>query len=185
MSKVNLYLANGFEEVEALTVVDILRRAEIECNMVSVTGEKTVTGSHGIAVSADLLFEEAGDCDMLVLPGGMPGTINLKNHEGLVSLIKQFDEDQAKKLAAICAAPTVFGELGLLVGKKATCYPGMENGLLGALLVHDAVCVDGSYTTSRGMGTAIEFGLCLVAQLKGKEAADKIAYGIVHTEQNR
>lgn len=184
MSKVNLYLATGFEEVEALTVVDILRRANIDLDMVSVTGEKVVVGSHGIAVTADCLFEEASECDAIILPGGMPGTTNLKNHAGLTALIKEFDEKK-KLLCAICAAPTVYGELGLLVGKKATCYPGMEAGLLGALPVREPVAVDDNFITSRGVGTAIEFGLAITARLKDQKTADQIAYAIVHTEQNR
>ena len=184
MSKVNLYLATGFEEVEALAVVDVLRRAGITCDMVSVTGEKTVTGSHGISVIADCLFEEASESDAIILPGGMPGTINLKQHEGLAALIREYDEKK-KLLCAICAAPTVYGEMGLLVGKEATCYPGSEAKLLGALPVRDAVACDGNYITSRGVGTAIEFGLAIVTKLVDKQTADQVAFAIVHTEQNR
>ncbi len=184
MKDVNLFLAEGFEEVEALAVVDILRRADISCDMVSLTGERKVTGARRIAVEADCLFEEREESRALVLPGGMPGTIHLKEHAGLEEEIKKYDAEK-KWLCAICAAPTVFGEKGLLVGKEATCYPGMESGLLGALPVRSTVCVDGNYVTSRGMGTAIEFGLKIVELLKDKETADKIAYSIVHTEQTR
>ena len=119
MKKVCVFLADGFEEIEGLTVVDILRRAGIDTETVSVMGRKQINGSHGIIVEADKLFEEAdiADADMIVLPGGMPGTLNLKAHEGLKTQILSFDS-QGKYIAAICAAPTVLSELGLLKGKK-------------------------------------------------------------------
>ena len=131
MSKVNVYLADGFEEVEGLTVVDLLRRAGIETDMVSIMGRKEITGARKIPVLADKLFEEQDDPDVIVLPGGMPGTLHLKAHEGLADLIRKADKE-GKLLAAICAAPTIYGEMGLLEGKNATCYPGMEDKLLGA-----------------------------------------------------
>ena len=123
MSKVNVYLADGFEEVEGLTVVDLLRRAGIETDMVSIMGRKEITGARKIPVLADKLFEEQDDPDVIVLPGGMPGTLHLKAHEGLADLIRKADKE-GKLLAAICAAPTIYGEMGLLEGKNATCYPG-------------------------------------------------------------
>ena len=116
---------------------------------------------------------------MLILPGGVPGTPNLKAHKGLQQLICKSAE-QGIYLAAICAAPTVYGELGLLKGKKATCYPGLENGLLGAEVVYDNVATDGNFITSRGVGTAIDFSLRLVELLKNKAEADKIAKAIVY-----
>lgn len=177
MSKVYLFLADGFEEVEALTPVDLLRRAEIEVQMVSVTGKKTVTGSHGICVCADLLMEEIKDqADMLVLPGGMPGTKSLGECEALICLLKDYDKN-GKRLAAICAAPSVLGKNGFLRGKKATCFPGWEEALEGAELVKDDVVTDGRITTSRGMGTAFVFGLELVSLLAGEETSMKIAKG--------
>lgn len=179
---VNVFFATGYEEIEALTVVDLLRRAGIKTNMVSVTGDLKVTGSHGIEVTMDKLFEDIDDsATILVLPGGMPGTLNLKAHKGLAEMIKRYDADENKYIAAICAAPTVFGEMGLLAGKKATCYPGMEDGLLDAIKSMDSVCIDGKTITSRGMGTAIDFGLTLIAVLKddatAKDMANKIVYG--------
>ena len=158
MSKVNVYLADGFEEVEGLTVVDLLRRAGIETDMVSIMGRKEITGARKIPVLADKLFEEQDDPDVIVLPGGMPGTLHLKAHEGLADLIRKADKE-GKLLAAICAAPTIYGEMGLLEGKNATCYPGMEDKLLGANWQELPVVVDGNFVTSRGVGTANAFAL--------------------------
>ena len=130
MKKVSIFLAEGFEEVEALTQVDLLRRAGAEVTMVSISGAREVAGSHGIVVTADQVFAEMdfSDMDLLVLPGGMPGTLHLKECAPLLALLKDFHE-KGKKLAAICAAPTVLGAAGLLKGKKAACYPGCEDGL--------------------------------------------------------
>ena len=172
MSKVNVYLADGFEEVEGLTVVDLLRRAGIEIDMVSIMGRK-------IPVLADKLFEEQDDPDVIVLPGGMPGTLHLKAHEGLADLIRKADKE-GKLLAAICAAPTIYGEMGLLEGKNATCYPGMEDKLLGANWQEQPVVVDGNFVTSRGVGTAIAFALTLVTILKDEETAKSLANSIVY-----
>lgn len=181
MSTVNVFFAEGYEEVEALTVVDILRRAGIGTYMVSVTGDRYVKSSHGVVVMTDKLFEELDDsADMLVLPGGMPGTVNLKAHKGLMEMLKRYDADSKKYLAAICAAPTVYGELGLLDQRAATCYPGMEDGLHCGTALTDKVVVDGHYITSRGMGTAIHFGLALVGILAGEETAYKLAHSIVY-----
>ena len=133
MSEVCVFLADGFEEIEGLTVVDLLRRAGIETRTVSIMGQEEIQGAHGIIVKADSLFENTdfSEVKMLVLPGGMPGTIHLKEHKGLEELILKHNEEK-KYLAAICAAPTVFGGMGILKGKKAICYPGMEEGLTGA-----------------------------------------------------
>lgn len=179
MSKVNVYLADGCEEVEALTVVDILRRAGIDTDMVSVMGRREITSSHNVTFLADKLFEEQDAPDVIVLPGGIPGTPNLKAHAGLAELIRKHNAE-GKLLAAICAAPTVYGEMGLLQGKKATCYPGMEDDLLGAEKLTDAVVTDGNFVTSRGLGTAIEFGLKLVSILKDEETAKSLANKIVY-----
>ena len=150
MAKVYLFLADGFEEIEGLTVVDLLRRAGIEIVMVSITGELSVTGSHRITVLADALFDETdcSDADMLVLPGGMPGTKNLLEHKGLDVLLREYALTNGK-LAAICAAPRVLGTKGLLKGKNATCYPGNEDALLGAHVVNAAVVLDGNTITSK------------------------------------
>ena len=127
MKKVVVFLADGFEEVEGLTVVDLLRRAGAVVETVSVMGKLQIDGAHGIQVEADELFEKAffDDAELLVLPGGMPGTLHLKEHKGLADLLCKFNE-KGKRIAAICAAPTVFGALGLLKEKAACCYPGME-----------------------------------------------------------
>ena len=183
MSKVYIFLAEGYEEIEALTVVDLLRRANIDICMVSVTGEKMVRGAHGINVEADVLYEEANikEADMLVLPGGMPGTKNLMAHEDLVSNLKQFHE-AGKAVAAICAAPMVLGENGILEGKKAVCYPGFEEKLIDANVDTCAVAVDGNIITSRGMGTAIPFALEIVSYLLDEETAKKLSAGIIYSE---
>ena len=181
MSKVLIFMAEGHEEIEALTVVDLLRRAGIDIYTVSITGEKKVTGSHGITTVCDKLIETVNfdDADMLVLPGGMPGTLNLGNCEILMDQVHGFNTSK-KELAAICAAPTVFGKAGLLEGKKATCYPGMEGDLKGAITSTDAVCHDGHIITSRGLGTAIPFALEIVRTFQGDEAAEKLAKSIVY-----
>ena len=182
MSKVYVFLADGFEEIEGLTVVDILRRANVETEMVSIMETKQVKGSHSIEVTADSMFtdHDYADAKLLVLPGGMPGTLNLGNHEGLCELLKKHYGEE-KMLAAICAAPSVFGELGFLEGRIATCYPGFESKLKGAIVCAAKVAVDGHVVTSKGMGTAIDFSLKLIELLVDKEAADKIGAGIMYT----
>lgn len=170
--KVYVHLATGFEEIEAVTVIDVLRRADIETESVSVTGDLPVKGAHGITVKADLLFDSADykSCGMIVLPGGMPGTTNLGAHEGLMNEIKTFAA-QGKYLAAICAAPMVYGEAGLLNGKKAVIFPGMEAHLKGAVIGKGTVESDGRIITSKGPGTAFDFALAIVEIIKGAETA--------------
>ena len=181
MSKIGIFMADGCEEIEGLTVVDVVRRAKMEIVMLSITGKKEVTSSHGVTFLADALAEETGyeDLDGIVLPGGMPGTLHLKAHEGLADLIRKADKE-GKVLAAICAAPTIYGEMGLLEGKNATCYPGMEDKLLGANWQEQPVVVDGNFVTSRGVGTAIAFALTLVTILKDEETAKSLANSIVY-----
>ncbi len=181
MSKVYVFLAEGFEEIEGLTVVDILRRAGVDTQMVSISEDKMVTGSHQIPVQADLCIQDADfdQAELLVLPGGMPGTKYLGACELLTRQIVRFCE-AGKKVAAICAAPSVLGDLGLLKGKKAACYPGFEDRLTGAEVIFEKVAVDGNITTSRGMGTAIPFALSLVAQLVSKEKAEELQKGIIY-----
>lgn len=171
-----VHLADGFEEIEALTIVDLLRRAELTVQTVSVTGKKRVMGTHDVPVEADLLYEEADyeHCRMIVLPGGMPGAENLANHQGLTSHIRCFAKNE-KYLAAICAAPMIFGAQGVLEGKKATIYPGMESFLKGAQPQEENVVVDGTVITSKGPATAMPFALKLVAILKGEDAAAQLA----------
>lgn len=176
-----VHLANGFEEIEALTTVDVLRRAGMEVKTVSVTGDRTVMGTHGVPVTADMLYEEAAyeGCEMIVLPGGMPGAANLGNHEGLVSHIKCF-ADNGKKIAAICAAPMILGACGVIDGKRATVYPGMEDTLTGAAATGDAVTVDGDIITGKGPALAMEFALAIVEAVKGKAVADEVAADLLY-----
>jgi protein deglycase len=179
MAKVYIFLADGFEEIEGLTVVDLLRRVNIDITTVSITGKQYVTGSHKIEVKADALFEELdfSEADMLVLPGGMPGTRYLSEHEGLDGLLKTFYAS-GKKLSAICAAPSVLGSKGMLQGKAATCYPGFEEFLTGADVKNEAVIIDGEIITSKGLGTAIDFSLALISSLAGEAEARKVAASI-------
>ena len=181
MSKVYVFLAEGFEEIEGLTVVDLLRRAKIETEMVSVMEGKQIKGSHGIKVTADSMFADVdfSDGDILVLPGGMPGTLNLGKHQGLCELLKKH-YGEGKKIAAICAAPSIFGQLGFLNGRVAACYPGFESKLEGAVVCAAKVAVDGNVTTAKGMGAAIDFGLKLIEELSGLEKAMEIREGIIY-----
>ena len=183
MSKVAIFMADGCEEIEGLTVVDILRRAGVKIDMLSIGDSLNVTGSHGIQFRADYLMTDknSDDYDGVILPGGMPGTTNLENNTLVQSALrKQFSA--GKLIAAICAAPTIFGEMGLLKGKKATCYPGMEDGLKGATHTGDyaSVAIDGRFITSRGVGTSIDFSLALIEILCSKEKADEIARAVVY-----
>lgn len=174
MKSIFLFLTTGFEEIEALATVDILRRADIDVKTVSITGDKTVTASHSVPVVADMLFEDVDfdKAEMLVLPGGTPA---FNDHEGLKKEIKAF-YDKGEKVAAICASPMVFGGLGILRGRKATCYPGFEQYLEGAELATDrAVVVDGNVVTGRGPGLTIDFALTLVEILAGKVKRDEVA----------
>lgn len=156
-------LAEGFEEIEALTVTDVLRRAGVKVKNASVSGEY-VNGAHGITVKSDCLIGDAlaaGDAEGVILPGGMPGTINIKNSDKAKKLIKEVFE-KGLLTAAICAAPSVLGEMGILSGKKCTCYPGFEGELRGGILSEEKVVADGNVITSRGPGTALLFALELV-----------------------
>ncbi|MCD7717299.1 MAG: DJ-1/PfpI family protein [Lachnospiraceae bacterium] len=181
MAEAYVFLADGFEEIEGLTVVDLLRRAGIETQMVSVMEGKDIIGSHGIELKADLTFDEidAAAVQLFVLPGGMPGTKYLAAHEGLAALLKE-QSAAGKKIAAICAAPSVLGGLGLLNGRTATSYPGFEGQLAGAAVTMNPVEISGNVTTSRGMGTAIPFGLALVAQMRDQNTADRLSESIIY-----
>ena len=181
MKKLGIFMADGCEEIEALTVVDIARRAGIEVAMISVSGKKEVIGSHNIIFQTDIPAEFM-DYDMLdgiVLPGGMPGTLNLGANDHVQKSIADFAKC-GKLVAAICAAPSVLGEAGLLEGKQAVCYPGFEAKLFGAQTSTDAVAVDGNIITSRGMGTAISFALEIVAYLLDRTTADELAKAIIY-----
>jgi 4-methyl-5(b-hydroxyethyl)-thiazole monophosphate biosynthesis len=174
MKTVFVFLITGFEEIEAVTTVDVLRRAGLNVKTVSLTGEKRVEGSHGIPVTADLLFEEVlfPAAELLVVPGG---TEAYATHEGLKKEIRAF-YDTGGKVAAICAAPMVFGQLGILRGRKATCYPSYEEYLEGAILHTDQpVVVDGNVITGRGPGLTLDFALELVEILVGRVKRDEVA----------
>ena len=177
---VYVFLAEGFEEVEALTPVDLMRRAGIEVTTVGVGGEM-VTGAHGIAVKADVCecrLQAADDLEMVVLPGGMPGTLNLKASEKVNEFI-DLAIDKGAFVAAICAAPSILGEKGLLKGKMAVCYPGFEDKLLGAAVFEADVICDGNIITARGAGAAVDFAAQLIGALKGEEEAERVLDAIL------
>lgn len=181
MSKVCVFFGTGFEEIEALTVVDLLRRVEIDTDMVSVMEERTVVSSHNIPVVTDKLISEVDfdAVDVLVLPGGGQGTKNLEACEALMEQVDAFVA-AGKLVCAICAAPSILGHRGHLQGKRAIAYPGFEEQLAGAEIVKEPAVVDGQIITGRGMGCSVEFGLAIVEKLKGSECrqalADKIVY---------
>lgn len=180
MKKVALFLANGFEEMEALATVDILRRARIPVVMVSIHGEKVVTGARDVRVIADTLFSETdfSDVEVLVLPGGMPGAKHLNEHEELKKLLIAFNARGAH-IAAICAAPLVLGGLGILKHRNVTCYPGFEEQLTGANVTGKKVVVDDHITTGRGPGLVFDFALTLVEQIAGIETRKEVESGLL------
>lgn len=170
MKKVAVILANGFEEIEALTPVDVLRRASMECDMVGLTSLE-VEGSHGIKVQADKVFDgDLSAYDMVVLPGGMPGSVNLRDHTGLIAALQAVAE-QDKYVAAICAAPIVLEKAELLKDRRYTCYPGQEETILSGQHMTETVVVDGNIVTSQGAGTALGFAYRLVDLLGGDGAS--------------
>lgn len=175
MGTVYAFFADGFEEIEAFTAVDTLRRAGLDVEIVSVTPDEIVVGAHDVSVLCDKNFENCDffDAELLLLPGGMPGAATLDKHAGLRKLVLSFAE-QNKPIAAICAAPMVLGKLGLLKGRKATCYPGFEQYLEGAECVDVPVVKDGNIITGMGPGAAMEFALTIVETLVGKEKAEEL-----------
>ncbi|WBW96183.1 DJ-1 family glyoxalase III [Oceanirhabdus sp. W0125-5] len=179
MKKAVVFLAEGFEEIEALTVVDVLRRGGVQCLMCSLD-EIMAKGAHNIEIKSDLTLESFNDeeFDAVILPGGMPGSENLMNCENVRNTVIKFKE-QNKLVAAICAAPMVLGDCGILEGKKAACYPGFEGYLKGAEVKEDIVVEDGNIVTSRGPATAIYFALKLVEKLQGKEKAEELKKGMM------
>lgn len=181
MKKMAVFFAEGYEEIEALTVVDICRRAGIQADMVSVTGEKLVEGAHGIRTETQqLLSETETDAyDMLVLPGGGGGTKGLEACMELMNILDSFYK-KGKYIAAICAAPSIFGHRGFLRGRRACCYPGFESQLEGAFVTENEVETDGHVITGRSMGTAIPFALAVTEALCGREKAKALAEAIVY-----
>ena len=174
-----LFLADGFEEVEALTVVDLLRRADISVTTVSITDRREVTSSHRVTVLADTILDELNfdALNGLVLPGGMPGTTNLAACTPLTAQIRNFAAD-GREVCAICAAPTILASLGLLEGKPATCFPAREPDMRGAVLTHAPQTVTGNIITGRSMGCAIDFALAIVEHYQGRDAADQLKQAI-------
>ena len=182
---VYVLLAEGFEEVEALTPVDLLRRAGVETRLVGVTG-KTVCGARGIRVVTDLSMDDIdlAQADMIVLPGGMPGTTNLYADKRVTSAVRAM-YDAGKYVAAICAAPSVIlGGMGLLKGRRATCYPGMEDGMEGAEAVPATCVTDEKIITACGVGGALDFACALITALISREKADEIALSVVYHAAN-
>lgn len=184
-ARVAVFVAPGLEEIEGLTVVDLLFRAGIPCDTVAITASRQVTSSHEVTIVCDRSIEDPDfsfdEYDLLVLPGGIPGTPNLRACEPLCAALRSFDE-KGRPLAAICAAPSILAELGLLEGRRATSNPGFQHVLAehGAELVADApVVVDGNLITSQGAGTAMAFGLEIVRHFLGDEAVERVAAGVV------
>ena len=181
-----VFLADGFEELEALATVDILRRAELEVKTVGVgVGGRTVTSSHGVTVIADIEEKDVttDDMELVVLPGGMPGTLNLEKSP-IVTASVRYCLDNSLHVAAICAAPSILGHMGVLKGCTATCFPGFEKELAGASLSSQPVCVSGRIITGKGAGVVIDFALRIVAELCGSQQALAVKKAIQYQSQN-
>ena len=180
MKKVYVFLADGFEDVEALIPVDVWRRGGLDVTTVSIMGDYTVESAHGVRMMADTLIEDVdvSDADLLFLPGGMPGASNLYGNQQVCEAVKA-QAEKGKKVAAICAAPAVvLGQLGILNGKRATCYPGFENMLEGATYTGGLISIDGNITTGEGPAAAFPFAYDLLGQLVSPQVADQIAEGM-------
>lgn len=178
-----LFLAAGFEEIEALTAVDVLRRAGIPVKTVSITQSLQVTGAHGITVKADVLYDNTlfDGPEWLILPGGMPGAENLYDFAPLQGLLENQVKSKGGRIAAICAAPAVvLGQLGLLKGIKATCYPGFEEKMEGAEVVNAPVAVDGKFVTGNGPSNALIWALEIVRQTLGEQIATEVGAGMLY-----
>ncbi|RRD93534.1 DJ-1/PfpI family protein [Clostridiales bacterium COT073_COT-073] len=186
MKKALLFLADGFEEVEALAPLDILRRAGINLLTVSVTGQKTVKSSHQVVIEADIRLEELSveqaEADVYILPGGMPGSQTLADCQPLHNLLLQANAN-GKWIAAICAAPMVLGKLGLLAGKEAICYPGVESKLEGARISDQAVVKDSKVITAKGVGVAFDFGYAILKELADAETVEQLKAQMIYTNK--
>ena len=176
---VDMFLAEGFEEIEALCPLDIMRRAGIEVRTVGVSG-KEITGAHKITVTADITLDEYeySSPDMIFLPGGMPGTLNLAASDKVIAAVKNAFAEE-KYITAICAAPSILGDMGFLVGKEAICYPGFEDRLTGALISSKKVVRDGNIITAKGMGAALELGLEIVRIFKGDTESKELRHAVI------
>lgn len=183
MAKIVVMLADGFEEIEGLTVVDICRRCGIETTMVSIMQDKQVVSSHNIPVIADVMFNDVdfSEVDMIVLPGGLKGTQNLEACEPLMEKIDEFYKTD-KYVAAICAAPSILGHRGILNGRIACSYPSFEGHLVGAVVTQDPVAKSDNVITGRGMGVSTEFALKLAEQFVDKSVVDDVANGVIYTK---
>ena len=181
MSRLGIFIADGCEEVEALTVVDIVRRAKLEIDMISINGTKQVTSSRNVTFMTDTTKEEAdfSAYDGIILPGGMPGTVHLGEDDTVSQVIREFAKE-GKLVAAICAAPSVLGQAGILNGKKAACHPGFEEKLTGAEVFFSPVVCDGNVITSRGMGTAVPFGLAVARYFTDDATIEHVKAGLVY-----
>lgn len=180
MKSICIFLAEGFEEMEAMFPLDVMRRGGLNVKTVSVTGKQTVVSSHQVPVVADMLFEEvkSEDVEMIVLPGGLPGATNLDAHEGLDKLIMEFAA-AGKPMAAICAAPMVYGKRGLLKGKKATCYPGFDKYLEGAEYTGNMVEKADNFILGKGPAAAPEFGFAILEHFAGTEKVEEVKKGML------
>ena len=178
-----VFLATGFEDIEAIAPVDIMRRAGLEVQTVSITGESVVTSAHGVGITSDILLSDVdfSGAEMLVLPGGLPGSTNLDACQPLTAAIKRHFE-AGGAIAAICAAPLVFGHLGLLQGRRATCYPGVEGELKGATYTAAIVEQDGNIITGKGPAAAFEFGYTIVDFFLGEGASKPLRQGMIYQE---
>ena len=184
---VYVFLADGFEEIEALCPIDLMRRAGIDVTTVAISDKRQVIGSHNISVEADILMDQLKIDELpelIMLPGGMPGAVNLSEDRRLCHLL-QSSASEGVIIAAICAAPFILGNLGLLENREATCYPGYERSLTGARISEKGVVRDGKFITAAGMGVSFEFGLEIVRALRGFEAAERIADSIRFRVNNR
>jgi 4-methyl-5(b-hydroxyethyl)-thiazole monophosphate biosynthesis len=175
MKKAAIFFAPGFEEVEALTPADVLKRAGADVELISITEDKNVTGAHELTIVCDRVFEgkPIEEKDIIILPGGVQGARNLQQHPKLIDLIKEFDTEK-KWIAAICAAPMILGDMGILAGRKATCFPGFEHHLKDAHHYPAPAITDGHIITGRGIGAAMEFSIEITANLYGPEKAAEL-----------
>lgn len=183
MTKAYEFLANGFEEIEALAPVDILRRAGVTVKTVSISDSLEVESAHGVTVKADMLFDDAdfSDADLLLIPGGMPGAKNIDMHEGVRIAVRK-QAEAGKLVGAICAGPMVLGHLGLLRGKRATCYPGFETELYGAEYTAAPATIDGNIITGKGPGATLNYAYLIVEVMKGEQTVSTLKDSMMYDD---